>query len=134
MTVDTSALLAILLKEPDWETFFNALNEAPLRVMAAPNWLEACLVFDNRIDRGNQYAHQRLDTTVAAMGVEIVPFDGGMAEIARFAHHRYGRGSKHGAKLNFGDCIAYAVAKARREPLLFKGGDFSKTDITPALA
>ncbi len=134
MTVDTSALLAILFKEPDWEVLFNALNGAPMRIMAAPNWLEACLVFDNRDGRDSEYAFKRLDLTVAAMRVDIVPFDARMAEVARFAHRQYGRGRDHPARLNFGDCIAYALSKVTGEPLLFKGSDFAHTDIVAALA
>ncbi len=130
MVVDSSALLAILLKEEGWERYFEALNTAPRRLMAAPSWLEACLVFDNR---DNEYAKRRLDIVVRDIRIEVVPFDASMAELARYTHWHYGKGNKHPANLNFGDCMAYALAKSTGEPLLFKGNDFTHTDITPAL-
>ena len=129
MIVDTSALIAVLFKEPDWRLYFDTILASPTRSMAAPNWLEACLVFDNR---DNQYVTRRLEQVVQKMGIRIVPFDETMAEVARFAHRRYGR-RNHLAKLNFGDCIAYAASKVTGEPLLFKGNDFPQTDITPLL-
>ena len=122
--------MAILTKEADWLRLFQALNAASRRLMAAPNWLETCLVFDSR---SNHYARMRLDIVVRDMRIDIIPFDAEMAEIARFAHHRYGRGSEHPAKLNYGDCMAYALAKKTREPLLFKGNDFIHTDIEPVV-
>ena len=122
--------MAILFKEPDWRVYFDTIMASPTRSIAAPNWLEACLVFDNR---DNDYVTVRLEQVVRQMNIKIVPFDEGMAHVARFAHREYGR-RNHPAKLNFGDCIAYALAKTTGEPLLFKGNDFTQTDITPALA
>ena len=118
--------MAILTRADDWEAMFEVLNTAPRRLMGAPNWLETCLVFDNR---ANFYATMRLDVVVRDLRIVITPFDANMAELARFAHQRYGRGSKHPAKLNYGDCMAHALAKTTGEPLLFKGNDFIHTDV-----
>lgn len=130
MVVDTPALMAILRKELDCSEFFDALNSAPKRMMAAPNWLEACLVFGRR---DAEYASRRLDVVVPDMRSDIIPSDSGMAEIGRFARRRDGMGSKHHAKLNFGGCIALARAKSSNQPLLFTGNDFPLTDFASAV-
>ena len=130
MIVDTSALVAILLKEPDHPAILQALLDAPSRRVGAPNWLELRVVLDARLTPGANAAASQL---LGGFEIEVVPFDATMAELARGAYRRYGRG-RHPAKLNFGDCMAYALARATDEPLLFKGNDFSQTDITPALA
>lgn len=125
MIVDSSALVAILKQEPDAERFARALAADPAPAMASPTVLEASLV------AGPQTPE--LDELLQAAGVTVVPFDLTHVELAREAHRRYGKASGSPARLNFGDCISYALAKASGEPLLFKGGDFSHTDIVSAL-
>jgi ribonuclease VapC len=96
---------------------------------SAANYLEAAIVVDaNR----NPLLGRRFDELVARTGIAIEPVDRGQAEIARAAYRDFGKGSGHPASLNFGDCFAYALARARREPLLFKGDDFSQTDVAVA--
>ncbi len=131
MIVDSSALVAILLDEPDAANLLKALYAASSRVIAAPNWVETALVFDGR---ATPETYTRLDRIVAALDISITSFSAEMAQASREANRRYGKGSKHPARLNYGDCMAYALAKVTGEPLLFKGNDFIHTDITPALA
>lgn len=126
MIVDSSALLAILKHEPDAALFARALAEHPAPLIAAPTVLEASLV------AGPQTPE--LDELLQAAGVTVVPFGSEHLELARQAHDRYGRGSGSSARLNFGDCISYAVAKSVGGPLLFKGKDFTHTDIPAALS
>jgi len=130
MIVDSSALVAILKEEPDWEGLLHALTaeQGPKRLSAA-NYLEAAIVVDaNR----NPVLSRRLDDLIAETGLVIEPVTRDEAEIARAAYRDFGKGSGHPAGLNFGDCFAYALAKATREPLLYKGDDFSKTDVAAA--
>lgn len=129
MIVDTSAFIAILFEEPERPAFVKLMLEAKSVKVAAPNWFETCIVRDSRAKADPRVTTNRL---LAELGVDIVPFDAGMAELARDAYRRYGRGN-HPARLNFGDCMAYALAKSTAQPLLFKGQDFTRTDITPAL-
>lgn len=97
--------------------------------MSVANWFEASIVVDNADDPA---AAGSYDALIAELGIEITPVSPEIAAAARVAHRRFGRG-RHPAKLNFGDCFAYALASVTGEPLLFKGNDFSQTDITPAL-
>ena len=97
--------------------------------MPAPTWFEAALAIETR---GDDIAAHRFDEAVQRLRIEVIPFTLEHAEFARSARRLYGRG-KHQARLNFGDCMVYGVAKAEREPLLFKGDDFAQTDIEPAL-
>jgi ribonuclease VapC len=127
--VDTSALVAILFQEPDARTFVDAITAAGTRRMSAASLFETALVVDRR---GDAAASDRLDPFIAAADIEIVAVDAVTARLARDAYRRFGKGN-HAAKLNFGDCFAYALAEATGEPLLFKGDDFSKTDVAPAL-
>jgi len=126
--VDTSALLAILLEEPDALRFAQALHDADGLSMSAPTWLEAAQVAAGR--RGVQ-GYGQFDALVTCLAIEIVPCDEAMARVAYEAWLRFGKG-RHPAALNFGDCFSYALAKLRGEPLLFKGDDFSKTDLMAA--
>jgi ribonuclease VapC len=130
MIVDSSALIAILKEEPEAGRFLRDLtgSGAPKR-MSAANYLEAAIVVDaNR----NPLLSRRFDELVARAGIAVEPVDREQAEIARAAYRDFGKGSGHPASLNFGDCFAYALARARREPLLFKGDDFSQTDVAVA--
>ena len=126
MVIDTSALICILLDEPEAERYAGCLAEtdAPF-VMSAATWLETMLVMSGR--RG-EVGVQSLDALLKLASIEIVPVDAALAGIAYQAWLQYGKG-RHPAGLNFGDCFSYALAKQRQESLLFKGEDFSKTDI-----
>lgn len=127
--VDTSALMAILLEEPDAIQYAEALHDADELRMSAPTWLEAAQVATGR--RGVK-GYEQFDGLVSRLRIEIVPCDAAMAQAAFAAWQRFGKG-RHPAGLNFGDCFSYALAKLRGEPLLFKGEDFSKTDLVAAL-
>ena len=128
MVLDTSALLAILLDEPERRRF-NELIEADLvRLISAANVLETTIVLESR---SGEAAGRELDLFLHRAKVEVTAVDGDQVEIARAAFRRFGKG-RHSAGLNFGDCFAYALAMASGEPLLFKGADFSQTDIAVA--
>ena len=129
MIVDASAVLAVILQEPDAHRFSLALAETETARIAAPNWLEVALVIDSRADDD---LHARFATLLRAMDIVVAPFEPRHATEARHAWQRFGRG-RHPAKLNYGDCMAYGFAKAENKPLLFKGNDFALTDIAPAL-
>lgn len=130
IALDSSALVAILRMEPDAREFLRALVNAPEKVMSSVNLLETSLVLVRAT--GDASIWEPLDVFVEELEVEIVAFDSDQASIAREAFLRFGKG-RHPARLNFGDCAAYALAKSRKAPLLFKGGDFLKTDIAAAL-
>ena len=129
IVLDTSALIALLLKEPDAELIASALVSATAIRMAAPNWLEVAMVAMAR--RGID-GYQQLKQILERLQVEVVASDRANAEIAFQAWIQYGKG-RHPAGLNYGDCFAYALAKQRGEALLYKGNDFSKTDIQSVL-
>ena len=129
MIVDTSALMAMLLGEAEAAAFARAIRAAPQRRMSAASWLEAAIVADNR----SALAAAEFDAFVARLELEVMPFTPDQAQRAREAHRRYGRG-RHPAGLNLGDCFAYALAKSRDEPLLFKGEDFARTDVKAAIS
>jgi ribonuclease VapC len=130
MIIDASALVALVRNEPDADRFFRALSDTrePKRISLA-NWLEAVIVIDGS---KSPIASRRFDEAVAEAGIVIEPVTPQHADIARAAYRDFGKGSGHPAGLNFGDCFAYALAKSMREPLLFKGDDFSRTDIAIA--
>jgi ribonuclease VapC len=130
MIVDTSAIVGILRDEPDAESFASAIETAKIRRVSAVNYVEAAAVIDGG---RNPIASRRFDDFFreASFIVEAVTFD--QARIAREAYKDFGKGSGHPAQLNFGDCFAYALAKAVNEPILFKGQDFKHTDLTSAL-
>ena len=126
MIIDSSALIAIARDEPDASRYATAVRDAPSRRISAANWLEASIV----IDRLNDPVTSAIfESIVTRLKLTIEPVTEAQARIAREAHAKFGRGSGHPARLNFGDCFAYALAKALDEPLLYKGDDFSKTDI-----
>jgi ribonuclease VapC len=130
MIIDTSALIAILRDEPEAAACAEAIETAPHRRISAANFVEAAIVIDGARD---PVASRRFDDLVneAQSVIEVVTEV--QARIAREAYRDFGRGSGHPARLNFGDCFAYALARATGEPLLFKGDDFTQTDIAPAL-
>lgn len=125
MMIDSSALVAILELEPEAEAFIDAIAEAPVRLISAVSVVETSIVILNRHgDAGLEILHQLLQES----DIETVAVDAKQSTIALDAYHRYGKG-RHPAKLNFGDCFSYAAAAAYNEPLLFKGNDFSRTDL-----
>jgi ribonuclease VapC len=126
MIVDTSAIIAILRNEREAGHFARAIAEADNRRVSAINYVEAAVVIDASAD---PIASRRFDEFVKTAQISIEPVTQTHAQIARNAYRDFGRGSGHPAKLNFGDCFAYALAKSMDEPLLFKGNDFIHTDI-----
>jgi ribonuclease VapC len=125
MIIDTSALLAILFDEPDGPDLLRRVVEAPLRLMSAANALEAWIVADRHANPAKAPA---LDALIETLSIDIEPVTIHQARVACEAYKAYGKGN-HPAGLNYGDCFAYALAKAMSQPLLFKGDDFSQTDI-----
>jgi ribonuclease VapC len=125
MIIDTSALVSILDQEAEAERLARAIAAASERMLSAANLVETGIVMQVR--RGDEAARD-LDLLLAKLKIEIIPVSGKQANLARKAFQHYGRG-RHPAKLNFGDCFAYALAKDSSAPLLFKGNDFSQTDI-----
>jgi ribonuclease VapC len=129
IAVDTSALIAILFAEQEAEAFKVRLAAEPARVSAV-SLQEASMVLAGRL--GDATAWQELDELIQAVSLEVIAHDQQLAEIARDAFLRFGKG-RHPARLNCGDCASYALAKLLGIPLLFKGTDFAQTDIVPAL-
>jgi ribonuclease VapC len=127
IVVDASALIAILDKEPDAALYAEALAEADPPLISAATLLEVNIVMLNRY---GLKAARMVDRLIQEAGFQVESFTAQHAELARDAYARYGKGQKP-AGLNYGDCFSYALQKATGLPLLFKGQDFSKTDITP---
>lgn len=130
MVIDTSALLAIYLAETESAQFEVAILNAPAAHISAGTLLEAGIVVEARNGKAGAIA---LDRLLKTLGISTVAVDADQVEVARLAFRKYGKG-RHPANLNYGDCFAYALAATNVEPLLFKGSDFSKTDIVNALA
>jgi ribonuclease VapC len=128
--VDTSALVGILYLEPVAQACADAILQAQVSRLSAASLLEAAIVIDSNRD---PILSRRLDEELDALGLVIEPVTPEQARIAREAYRDFGKGSGHPAQLNFGDCFAYALAKATGEPLLFVGNDFNHTDIHPAI-
>ncbi len=127
MVVDTSALIAILLNEADAEIISATLAASFPRIISAVSVLEASIVIASK---KGEAGVGLLDELLTTAQFEIAAFDDAQQRIARAAYRHYGKG-RHPAGLNFGDCCAYALARARNDTLLFKGNDFAKSDITP---
>jgi ribonuclease VapC len=128
--IDTSALIAILRAEDDASEMALAIERAQVRRISAASYLETAVVIDASRD---PIASRRFDELVDTAELRVEPVTREQAGIARDAYRDFGKGSGHKADLNFGDCFAYALAKSTGEALLFKGNDFSHTDIAPAL-
>lgn len=126
--MDTSAILAIVLEEPERDVMLRRILEARERHISAGTWLELATVTTRRHP---EKAHL-IETLLRSIKITIVDVTLEQARLGRDGYRTYGRGSRHRARLNFGDCFAYALAKATGEPLLFKGDDFVHTDITAA--
>ncbi|GAA3535633.1 type II toxin-antitoxin system toxin ribonuclease C30 [Nonomuraea rosea] len=127
MIIDSSAIIAVINGEPEATQFAQAIATAVCRISAV-NYVEAAIVADNR----GEAMRNAFDTLVDEMGLIIEPVTPHQARIARRVYQTYGKGNNSKAKLNMGDCFAYALAKDLDQPLLFKGEDFPHTDITPA--
>lgn len=129
MILDSSALVAILFAEPGYLDLVDRILEADRAGVGAPTLAETGLVFIGRRGGRNAEAVARL---IEELGVVVLPFGPAEWPIAVEAFRRFGRG-RHPAALNFGDCLAYAVARSSRDTLLFVGTDFAKTDVKPAI-
>ena len=130
MVLDTSAIVAAIANEPDGVRFQQAMLSAALLTISSITVLEARIVLQSR--HGDE-AVREFDEMLENAGIVVLPFDAEMAETAFQAFRRFGKGRGHPARLNIVDCAAYALAKRRGEPLLFKGDDFNRTDLQPAL-
>lgn len=128
MIVDTSALVAIIKREDDADRFEHAIRQAEGISMSLANWLETAIVVDNSTRASDR---QRLEELLTTFEIDLVPVTADHAALERAAYRAFGKGS-HPAGLNFGDCFVYALAKSEGRALLFKGNDFSRTDITVA--
>lgn len=128
MIVDASAPVAILLREPEKDRFRDLIARDPEPVMSPLNFLEAAI----RADGLGSETAEGFDALFSEAGIRIAVTDARQARLTREAYERFGKGN-HPARLNLGDCFAYALAKARGEPLLFKGDDFRLTDIEAVL-
>jgi ribonuclease VapC len=125
MVIDTSALVAILNDEPERDAFANAIERDSSRLVSAVSVIEASLVLETRF---GEDAVDDLDLLLAKTGARIVPFSIDDIGPVRAAYRKFGKG-RHPAGLNFGDCFSYALSISTGEPLLFKGDDFSQTDV-----
>lgn len=129
MILDTPALIAILFGEADAETYANAISAADTCRVSAATFVEVAIVVEAQTKGRGSHA---VDSLLRRANVVIEPVTEEQAHLAREAYAEFGKG-RHRAGLNFGDCFSYALAKATGEPLLFKGNDFRKTDITAAI-
>lgn len=130
MIVDSSALVAIVRREPEADAFTHAVEESGSPSISVATFFETAIVVDSRRD---PVASRELDRFCKDANMQFLPVDERQMRIARQAYRDFGRGSGHPARLNFGDCFAYALAKAMDEPLLYKGADFGLTDVRSAL-
>ena len=130
MIVDTSAVVAVVRNEPERAQFLAALERDEVNLISAATYLETAIVVDGSRD---PILSRSLNAFLESAEIHIEPVTERQAEIARQAYRDFGKGSGHPAQLNFGDCFAYALAQDRREPLLFKGDDFSHTDVRSAV-
>ena len=129
MILDTSAVVAVVFREPQELQYAQAMHEADSCLFRAGNFVEVSIVLQAQVGSD---ALQQCDALFRRVGIAIEPVTVEQAHLARQAFHDFGKG-RHPAGLNFGDCFAYALAKTTGEPLLFKGDDFSKTDVISAL-
>lgn len=129
MVVDSSALLAIMFLEPEAQRFTELIQASRAPLLSVANFLEASILIESRRGTPNR---DLFDAFIDQSGIGLQPVTQAQALIARDAYRRFGKGN-HPAGLNFGDCFAYALAKERNRPLLFKGHDFARTDVDPAV-
>ena len=128
MVIDSSAILALLFNEPEADDVEIAIDEDPIRLMSVASGLEAAIVVEARLGAAGG---REFDLLLHKARIELVAVTSEQMEVGRTAWRRFGRG-RHEANLNFGDCFSYALAAVSGEPLLFKGDDFSKTDVQRA--
>lgn len=133
IVIDSSAVVAIFRQEPDAAGHARRIGEDDQPVMSAANVLETSIVLRGLKRIPSDVAELWLDEFLTAAAIQVEPVTAAQTDLARQAHARFGKGGGHAAQLNFGDCFAYALAKALDVPLLFKGADFVHTDVTPAL-
>lgn len=131
IVVDSSALVAILRREAEADAFLRIIADTDGCLLSSVSLLETSMVMAGRLGDAGSWAE--LDALVVRAGMEVVAHDPELAETARNAFLRYGKG-RHPAALNLGDCASYALANLRRLPLLFKGNDFAKTDLLTAVS
>ena len=130
MIVDSSAIIAILKREAQWQALSKSLDAAVSACISAATYLETSIVVDGWRD---PILSREFDEMMERFKIEIEPVTFEQAKIARQAYRDYGKGSGHPANLNFGDCCNYALAREKREPMLWKGDDFGHTDLRPAV-
>ena len=130
MVIDTSAVFAAISNEPDGESYRRAIKTASLKLISAVTLLETRIVLHSRLGQG---ALRTFEKIVERARIVVVPFNGEASQAAFDAFRRFGKGQGGPGQLNIVDCAAYALARSRNLPLLFKGGDFAATDIRPAL-
>lgn len=128
MVIDTSAIIAMLSDEAEAELFEVTLEADPVRMLSVASYVETAVVIESRF---GEPGGRELDLWLHRAAVDLVAVDVAQAETARVAYRRYGKG-RHRAGLNYGDCFSYALAKVSVQPLLFKGVDFTHTDIAAA--
>lgn len=129
MVIDTSALIAILNYEPEAAQFATAIQDTSIRLISAAALLECAIVIETRY---GEAGGRKLDELLSKAQIKIEPVTPKQVTAARLAYRTYGKG-RHPAALNFGDCFSYALAKVTGEPILFKGDDFSQTDLKWAI-
>jgi ribonuclease VapC len=129
IVVDSSAVIAIFRQEVDAEDYARSIAADDDPVMSAANLVETSIVLRGLKQVAPERAERWLDDFMKAAGIRIEPVTPDQAQAARAAHLQFGKGTGHGAALNYGDCFAYALAKAMGAPLLCKGNDFPLTDI-----
>ncbi|MGD9968784.1 MAG: type II toxin-antitoxin system VapC family toxin [Hyphomonadaceae bacterium] len=128
IAIDTSVIVAIALGEPEAPSYAASIKDAGQACLSAANYVEASNVLEGRHGVAGRMVFQTAIQQLKSVGVAVVAVDEEIAELAREGFRRYGKG-RHAAGLNFGDCFAYALARALDVPLLFKGADFAKTDV-----
>ena len=126
MIVDTSVIIAMFKREPEAAAFARLIDEAPITRISAGTYVELAVVIDRS---GDVVSSSALDPFLVEAGIQVEALTASQARIARTAYQRFGRGNGHPARLNMGDCFSYALARELGEPLLFKGDDFTLTDI-----
>jgi ribonuclease VapC len=131
MVIDSSALIVLLLGEPETDQFVTSIAATAERLLSAASYLETAIIMSGRFGSPGL---EKLDRLISELSIEIVPFDGEQARLGIAGFQQYGRGTGHPAALNYGDCFTYALAKFLGQPVLFKGNDFSRTDLTIATA
>ena len=131
MVIDSSALIALLLSEPETDAFVTAIAGSSIRLISAASYLETTIVM---LSRSGSEGQRKLDRLLTDLAATVFPFTLDQAVLAVEAYKRYGKGSGHPAGLNFGDCFTYGLAKLTGEPVLFKGNDFSRTDLASAVS